>query len=125
MMAKFWEGLGDKLSAQWVATVLTPAFVFWWGALVVWIIHFGWTPLETWFNQLRPIAQGVFLIGTLVGVVISSLVIQKLALPTIRFLEGYWPRRFGFNRLRRQAVRFQNWRLDQKDRRWQQLLIKK
>ena len=122
MMAKFWEGLGDKLSAQWVATILTPAFVFWWGALVVWITRFGWIPLETWYDQLRPIAQGVFLIGALLGVVVSSLVIQQLELPVLRFLEGYWPRWFGLSRLRVLAVRFQNWRLSRIDQRLQRLM---
>lgn len=78
MTNKFWEGLGSKLADQWITTILTPAFVFWAGGFVVWIIHSGWAslkPLEIQFNQLPSTLQLALLIGGLLGVAISSIVV--------------------------------------------------
>jgi hypothetical protein len=92
---QFLGRIRGKLADQWITTILTPAFVFWAGGFVVWIIHSGWAslkPLEIQFNQLPSTLQIALLIGGLLGVAISSIVVQRLDLVTLRFLEGYWPR---------------------------------
>ncbi len=123
MITKFWEGLGDKLADKWVASVLAPAFAFWAGGLLAWIYRFGWVQLEKQFNQLSSIAQGALLIGGLLGIAASSVIVQRLDLPVLRLLEGYWPG--WLNRLRTWAIHLQSTRRDQAAERWQQLAAKK
>lgn len=94
-MVNFWQGIGEKLTDQWAATVLTPAFVFWGGGFLAWITHAGWlsfTSLEKQFAQLTPLEQVILLIVGLLVIAVSSIVVQRLDLPVLRLLEGYWPR---------------------------------
>ncbi|MCC5666814.1 hypothetical protein LC653_23705 [Nostoc sp. CHAB 5784] len=42
MSAKFLESFGSKLAEQWLANLLTPAFVFWAGGAAAGLQHFGW-----------------------------------------------------------------------------------
>ncbi|MEH1778505.1 MAG: hypothetical protein V7K67_24855 [Nostoc sp.] len=42
MSAKILESFGSKLAEQWVATLLTPAFVFWAGGAAAGLQRFGW-----------------------------------------------------------------------------------
>jgi hypothetical protein len=37
MLGDFWKGLGGKLADRWVAALLSPAFLFWTGALIAWL----------------------------------------------------------------------------------------
>ena len=41
MLTALWSGLGDEFAKRWAARVLTPAFAFWAGGLVVlwWHAH--------------------------------------------------------------------------------------
>lgn len=45
MTAKVLEGFSGKLAEQWVATLLTPAFVFWAGGLAAHTQRIGWDTL--------------------------------------------------------------------------------
>lgn len=93
-MSNFWEGLGGKLADQWITAMLTPAFAFWLGGFIVWILHVGLTPLNTLLMQLSklsPIVQVALLVGGLLVVVVSSSAVQRLDLTVLRWLEGYWP----------------------------------
>jgi hypothetical protein len=122
MVTKFFEGLGGKLGERWAATVLTPAFVFWAGRLVAWIWRFGWTPLEAWFARQSQPVQIALLVGGLLGVAISAVVVERLELPVLRFLEGYWP--YWMRPLQRLLVRWQASRLDRAEQRLQALAAK-
>lgn len=123
MLTAFWSGLGGELAKQWAARILTPAFVFWVGGLsLVWwnahgsgVDHHGWSaelqatahPIE----QLPTIAQVVVIIGALVLLVGSALIADRLTLPLLKLLEGYWSRPAA---LRMLLVRYRRWRR----RRW-------
>ncbi len=94
-MSNFWGGLGGKLADQWVTAMLTPAFAFWLGGFIVWILHVGLTPLNTLVIQLSKfssIVQVALLVGGLLVVVVSSSAVQRLDLAVLRWLEGYWPK---------------------------------
>ena len=54
MLPKFLESLGDNLAKEWVAKVLTPACIFWFGGLLAWGWRFGFKQLE---QVLIPILQ--------------------------------------------------------------------
>jgi hypothetical protein len=90
MSAKFLESFGSKLAEQWVATLLTPAFVFWAGGAAAGLQRFGWKPASTWFSQQPEPLQIALLVGVFCVIVASAFVVQRFDLPVLRFLEGYW-----------------------------------
>ncbi|MFE4108546.1 hypothetical protein ACFVKH_19895, partial [Almyronema epifaneia S1] len=94
MSAKFLESFGGKLAEKWVATLLTPAFVFWAGGAIAGMqrIGFGWQDALDWFDQQPELLQIAILITALALVAVSAIVIQSFDLAVLRFLEGYWPR---------------------------------
>jgi hypothetical protein len=135
MISNFWAGIGNKLVDPWIASVLTPAFVFWAGGILAWVTRFGWMSLEpfsTQFVKLPFIAQIAVLIGGLLLLVVSSTVVQQLDMPVIRLLEGYWPGWFKWIwRLGRQfkvkwlKLHTAEERMEKAEKRWQELETKK
>lgn len=93
-MNNFWSGLGGKLTDQWVAILLTPAFAFWLGGFFAWLTYSGWNSLKTLevqLNQLTPLVLIVLLIVILLVIAISSNFVQLFNFAMLRGLEGYWP----------------------------------
>ncbi|WP_414623776.1 hypothetical protein [Calothrix sp. CCY 0018] len=90
MPTKFLESFGSKLAEKWVATLLTPAFVFWLGGAAAGLQRFGWKSASTWFSQQPEPLQIALLIGVLCVIAASAFVVQRFDLPVLRFLEGYW-----------------------------------
>jgi len=91
MSAKFLEGVGGKLAEQWVANLLTPAFVFWGGGLLAYIHRHGWQPIAQAFpdGKLEALQIGI-LVGIFVFIYISALIVQRFDVEVLRGLEGYW-----------------------------------
>ena len=90
MTAKMMESFGGKLSEQWAATILTPAFIFWLGGGVTAIQKIGWSALVTRYTAYPEPLQVALLVGFLCIVAASAFVVQRLDTSIIRFLEGYW-----------------------------------
>lgn len=90
MSAKFLENFGSKLAERWLATLLTPAFVFWAGGAIAGLQRFGWKPAITWFKQQPQPLQITLLIGGFCLIAASGFVVQRFDLPVLRLLEGYW-----------------------------------
>jgi predicted 3-demethylubiquinone-9 3-methyltransferase (glyoxalase superfamily) len=117
--AKFLEGVGGKLAEQWVATLLTPAFVFWAGGAAIALQRFGWTTLSTGFSQRPEPLQIAILIVGFCAIAASAFVVQRFDLAVLRFLEGYWHpwlrplRRWRISKYRKQS--------DKDSDRWQTL----
>ncbi|MEO1068481.1 MAG: hypothetical protein AAFW95_05090 [Cyanobacteria bacterium J06638_6] len=119
--AKFLDGLSGKLAERWTATLLTPAFVFWGGGLLVGVQHHGWgKAISTAFNtadlnlQLLTSLVVAFLI-----VSTSAAIVQRFEFATIRLLEGYWPS--WLKSCRRWAIHRKSHQFKQDDDRWQTL----
>ena len=92
MLETFWEGAGSKVADRILRVLLGPALVFWAAGAVLWIARFDPTlavPKPLVGNEQLAI---FIVIPTLVAV--SAALEQVLALPTVRLLEGYWPRWF-------------------------------
>ncbi|WP_008307989.1 hypothetical protein [Leptolyngbya sp. PCC 6406] len=90
MPTKLLEGVSSKLADQWVATLLTPAFVFWAGGLLAYGDRHGFDPIETWFQQFSdPMQLGLIAIA-LCTVAASAFVAQRFDTAVLRGLEGYW-----------------------------------
>jgi hypothetical protein len=89
--AKFLEGIGGGLADRWLATLFTPAFVFWLGGGAAALQKWGWQDVETQFIQLDEPLQIAVLVLALLGVAASGYVVQQFDFTILRLLEGYWP----------------------------------
>ncbi|MCY7407986.1 MAG: hypothetical protein LH631_11585 [Alkalinema sp. CAN_BIN05] len=91
MSAKFLEGVGGKLAEQWVANLLTPAFVFWSGGLLAYIYRHGWQPIANLFpdSKLEALQIGI-IAGIFILIYLSALIVQRFDTEILRGLEGYW-----------------------------------
>ena len=91
MTRKFLEGVSSKLAERWVATLLTPAFLFWTGGAITVIHHFGWicvqTQISVWVGEPSTV---LVVIAAFCLVTTSAFVVQRFDLSVLRFLEGYW-----------------------------------
>jgi hypothetical protein len=117
--AKFLESLSGKLAEQWVATLLTPAFVFWAGGAIAGIHRFGWTPISIWFSQQPESLQIALLVAGVCLIAASAFIVQRFEFATLRFLEGYWHP--WLHPLRRWLIARAAKQVQQIDKRWQEL----
>jgi len=123
MLPKFLETLGGDLAKQWVAKILTPAFVFWFGGVLAWGTRYGWEPFEDVLTQTSAALPIIQLISVLAIVVASATIVQRLELPVLRLLEGYWPR--WMQPIKRWCVKRQKIRSDRAESRFQILASQK
>lgn len=123
MLSAFWSGLGSQLAKQWLARVVTPAAVFWTAGLaaVWWNAHGDRVRSEGWaaeleatvrpLEQLPAVGQVVLIAGALLLLVASALIAERLTLPLLRLLEGYWIRPAWLRSwlIRRRRMRRREW----------------
>jgi hypothetical protein len=117
--ASLWTGFARKIGEQWAAALLTPAFAFWAGGLVAWAAPDRWHVLDRWLHAAPLTVVIAAAVGALILVVISGAIVQRLTLPLLRLLEGYWPPWLG--PLRRALVQVRGRRLSRSEQRWQAL----
>ena len=116
MSAKFLEGAGGKLAEQWVANLLTPAFIFWSGGLLAFIDRHGWQPIAKLFPDSKLEALQIGIIALILTLIyISALIIQRFDTEILRGLEGYW-----YPGIRRLPIR--NWLITRHIKKWKHLL---
>jgi hypothetical protein len=105
MLTQFWEGIGGKLADRW-AEVSIPALLFWTSGLFAWAWHSGGLGflgrLSDRLNGQSTLTQVALILGTLLGILASGAVVDRLSAWALRLLEGYWPR--AFTPVRRWAV---------------------
>jgi hypothetical protein len=100
VLTELWTGLGGKLSERLAAVLLSPALGFWLVGAAAWVLHRGGGP-EDWVTvaddragrlaDLSGAGQLVVAAIALAVLVVGGRVVDSLALPTLRLLEGYWP----------------------------------
>lgn len=94
MLDAFWVAIGSKLADRWAAAG-APALIFWLGGLAAWCRHRG--GLHTlrqqtdWLDAQSTGVQAAVILAASLAVLSSGLVVARLATPTLRLLEGYWP----------------------------------
>ena len=120
MIAGFWSGLSGRLADQWAAVLLSPAFAFWALGLGAWLVSRPDTAarqrLVDGFTGLSGPAQISILVMGLLAIAASSVLVERLALPVLRALEGYWPR--PLRALSRVLANRHRARLERLDKRW-------
>ena len=90
MLTKFWENMGEGLSGKLLDRLLSPAFIFWGGGLLILAGRYGFN--KTW-HQIQALNFNTQLAAIFVGLLILSLsseLIDHLSFPALRMLEGYW-----------------------------------
>lgn len=112
MPNKLIEGASSKLGESWIRQVLTPAFAFWLVGLMAWMWATGWdeqlTRFETWSSSAgNGTTLIVVAILALLVVATSGGAVERLTLPVLTLIEGYWPAwlRWPQERLRRRQKR--------------------
>jgi hypothetical protein len=91
MSTKFLESFGGKLAEQWVAKLLTPAFVFWGGGVSIAIQHYGWKTIADRFKQQPDPLQVTILISSFFIIAASAFIVERFDSCILKFLKGYWP----------------------------------
>jgi hypothetical protein len=103
MLGKFWESLGSGLADQFLGRLLTPALLFWAVGAAAWAsagaglgaVTRGLPPsaVAAAFTAAPGPLQLSALVVSLFVLVASAVVAERLTLPLLRLLEGYyWPR---------------------------------
>lgn len=124
MPIKFLESVGSKVAEQWIATLLTPAFIFWAGGAGAVIKHFSWATVFAWLTQQTEPVQIALLIAAFCTVTVSAFIVQRFELTVLRFLEGYWPPRLWPLRHLRLRLTMQEVKRSQRiSDRWQALSL--
>jgi CHAT domain len=91
VLASFWAGVGGKLADRW-ASAGVPALIFWLGGLLAYAYHRnGISPITRSLARWTTPEQVAALVVALLVVGASAIVVQRLTLPWLRLLEGYWP----------------------------------
>jgi hypothetical protein len=125
MLGKFWEGLGTKLADRWAA-VAVPPVLFWAGGMLAWLLaHGGFGRLEDALaraSRQPGLVQAALVAGALIVVAATGLVGERLTLPALRLLEGYWPAWLA--PVRRRLVARQAAKLRALEDRWSKLTAK-
>jgi hypothetical protein len=97
MLGTFWEAFAGKLAEQWAARLLSPALVFWAGGLAAWLWSKpdGWRAAADEYNRTLEDVSAAGQVGVLIGALLlmlgSAALADRLTLPVLRLLEGYWP----------------------------------
>src|SRR4051794_32563227 len=117
------SGLGGQLADRWAAVLFTPAFLFWLGGVLAWTSgdsqERSWSELGHHIGDLTGPEQLLVAATALVVVAASGVLVERLTLPCLRFLEGYWPA--AFTGLRRRIVALRSRRIERRLRRRDEL----
>ena len=110
--AKFLEGFSGKLGEQWIASLMTPAFLFWLGGLLAASDRLGWQTLQNRFKALNlsEPEEIALLVFALIVVAVSGVVVEQFNFGMLRLLEGYWPRWLRFLRYPLQQRQQRRWK---------------
>ena len=91
MLDKFWESIGTDLAQRWLEYIFGPAFLFWAGGFLLYALKTGWQELLNDALALTQFKQISWIVLALFILVFSSLLMQAIRFPILRFLEGYSP----------------------------------
>lgn len=123
MLGGLWAGLGTGLADRLSARVVSLSFAFWAGGALAWL----WSRPDPGRELARLLdieaAWSALTLGLAIGGLLllaaTAALVGSLALPVVRWLEGYWPRwleplrRLGAARFRHRQRRLES--------RWQKL----
>ncbi len=138
-MGNFLEALGGQLVERRVVSLLAPALLFWGGGLGAYLSCSRWAPtctprwavlcspdscsrwpsLSLWLAGLSTPEQWSLLVAGLLFLLTSAVVVERMVMPALRLLEGYWPGWLNF--LQRRLIERQVRRAEHEEKRLVQL----
>lgn len=127
MLSTFGTGLGSKLADRWVASVVSPSFLFWLGGLLAWAScrDGGFRAAVAGLVQkLGPLSTSLQILLVVVGflaVTLSGILVQALVPFVLPALEGYWPQLF--DGVKRFLTERRSRPLDAHATRWRELAL--
>lgn len=123
MLSEFLTELTKGLPGRWLERMSGPAFLFWVGGL---LIVFGPAELAArwpeWLALPAPVQVGA-LVAALLVLNASAVVMERLRLPLLYLLEGYWPPPLHY--LAAWLVAWNQRRAQRQRRRWSDLMQKR
>ncbi len=123
MLTAFLTELTKGLSGKWLERLFGPAFLFWAGGLLLVV---GPQGLTAWWKDLltQPaLAQVGWLAVALLVLNASASLMERLRLPLLRLLEGYWP--LPFRWLEKRLTALIRRRVLRQRERWSNLMQKR
>jgi len=116
MLTSFWESAGEGLSGKWLELLISPAFIFWGGGIVIIAEQYGFDKAWLWITNLDVKNQtAIIIIGFLV-LSLSAVLMNQLRYIALRLLEGYWS--WPFNFIGKPMVAFHQWNFQRLQNRW-------
>jgi hypothetical protein len=116
---KFLEGVSSKLADRAVIALFSPAFVFLAVGVGAWVYAHGggagWHQLQLRFQRAGAATLIVLVVATLLLLLACGVIVQRLTLPALRLLEGYWPRWLGRLKARRVKRHQDRYRIDDEE----------
>ena len=91
MFGSLWETMQEKAYEGILSRLYGPAFLFWTGGLAVYALAHGISPLLNTILVLELPVQAALVVGGLLWIAATDAVMDRLSLPILRFMEGYWP----------------------------------
>jgi hypothetical protein len=91
MFGTLLESVGENTASAWLTLIRAPAVIFWFtGALAWWLAHRHVNVLA-WLGRKDAVMLLALLIIAAALLIGSSVLMNQLARPLLRLLEGYWP----------------------------------
>lgn len=91
MFGTLLETVGENTASTWLTLIRAPAVIFWFtGALAWWLAH-PHVNLLAWLGRKDAVMLLAVLIIAAALLIGSSVLMDQLARPLLRLLEGYWP----------------------------------
>ncbi len=91
MLTKFWDKIGEGLSARWLEYLFSPALLFWGGGLLLAVFFcIGFAPAWDWLSSRDLPTQTALLLAGVGLLFLSSKLMEQVRFPMLRLLEGYW-----------------------------------
>ena len=91
MLGTLLESVGEDTASTWLTLIRAPAVIFWFtGALAWWLAH-PHVNVRVWLGHKDGVTLLVLLIIAAALLIGSSILLNQLARPLLRLLEGYWP----------------------------------
>lgn len=121
-MTQLWETIGTKLADRWLA-LAGPAMLYWTGGFLLLAAsaegQVRLTGISAAVAAQPAVLQVSMIAAAVLAVLASGVLVQRLTLPTLRLLAGYWPA--GLAGMRRSRIASERARLERAQTEWMRL----
>jgi len=80
----------SKIAEKNLSNPFNSGLIFWTGGLLAWLWYTELSSFFIWFSKLRPIEISLYAFIVLLTMRLSTILVQRLTLTVLHFLEGYF-----------------------------------